>query len=175
MDCTATIDQIVRSYSDMLYRLALAKTGNSHDAQDVMQEVFLKLMRYESSGKTFNDEEHRKAWLIRVATNVGVNVSRSSFKRGYVGEFNDELDSTEYTGEDESISQLETKTVVYPAVMSLPEKYRVIIHLFYYEDMQISDICKATGLGTNTVKSRLHRAREKLREKLKEVDFDGEF
>jgi RNA polymerase sigma-70 factor (ECF subfamily) len=165
-----SIDDTVRKYSDMLYRLAYAKTGNSHDAQDVIQEAFLKLMRHESSGKSFNDEEHKKAWLIRVTANLGVNVNRSMYKRGNVGEF---IEGMEYSGEqDENISRLETRTVVYPAVMSLPKKYRVIIHLFYYEDMPIAEICNVTGLGVNTVKSRLHRARNLLREKLKEVDFD---
>ena len=157
-------EEVVRKYSDMLYRLALAKTGNSHDAQDIVQEVFLKLIR---SGKTFTDQEHRKAWLIRVTVNAGKNLNRSAFKRKNTGESPDFAKS-----EDNAFSRLETREVVRPAVMSLPEKYRIIVHLFYYEDLQITEICKATGLGLNTVKSRLHRARNILREKLKEVDFD---
>jgi RNA polymerase sigma-70 factor (ECF subfamily) len=164
-----TIEETVRRYSDMLYRLALAKTGNEHDAQDVMQEVFLKLMRYEGSGKTFNDEEHQKAWLIRVTVNASINVHRAASKAD--GEFLDEA----YIGEDNNIARLETRSIVLPAVQSLPEKYRVVIHLFYYEDMTIAEICKITGLPMNTVKSRLSRARSKLREILKEVDFDEDF
>jgi RNA polymerase sigma-70 factor (ECF subfamily) len=161
------MEETVRRYSDMLYRLAFAKTGNSHDAQDIMQESFLKLVRYENSGKTFNNEEHRKAWLIRVAVNLSINVNKAKSKQ------NIEFDESYISGEGaDEISRSDTASVVLPAVQSLPEKYRVIIHLFYYEDLSVAEICKATGLGENTVKSRLLRARSKLKEKLKEVDFD---
>jgi RNA polymerase sigma-70 factor (ECF subfamily) len=163
-----TIEEAVRRYSNMLYRLAFAKTANRHDAQDIMQEVFLKLMRYEQSGKTFNEEEHRKAWLIRVAVNLALNTRRSNAKAA--GEL-DESSLTDSESEDE-ISRMETKSVVLSAVQSLDEKYRVIVHLFYYEDLPITKIAKITGLPVNTVKSQLLRARNKLKELLKEVDFD---
>jgi RNA polymerase sigma-70 factor (ECF subfamily) len=164
-----TIEETVRSYSDMLYRLALAKTGNSHDAQDVIQEVFLRLIRYENTGKTFKDEEHRKAWLIRVTINLSINTLRVMSKHD--SEFDDSLD---YISDNDEITRFETRSVVLPAVQSLDEKYRVIIHLFYYEDMTITEICKITDLPVNTVKSRLLRARNKLKEILKEVEFDEE-
>ena len=166
-----TIEDAVHRYSALLYRLALAKTGNIHDAQDITQEVFYKLLRAENAGKVFDDEEHRKAWLIRVAVNAGKSLVGSAFKRGYSGEI-DERVSGDVSGTDDAVSRLETRETVRPAVLSLPEKYRVIIHLFYYEDMGIDGISKVTGLGVNTVKSRLHRARNMLREKLREVDFD---
>jgi len=158
----------------MVYRLAFARAGNSHDAQDIMQEVFLSYIRTEKTRKPFENEEHRKAWFIRAAVNAAINLSRSAFKRRSIGELDDGFSNAEYgeSREDENISRLETKAVVYPAVMSLPEKYRTIIHLFYYEDMKITEICKITGLGENTVKSRLLRARNILKEKLKEVGFD---
>jgi len=161
-----SIEEAVHKYSEMLYRLAFAKTGNSHDAQDIVQETFLKLVR---SQKTFNDEEHRKAWLIRVTVNAGKNLNLSAHKRRNVG---DDGNRPEAGKNDENLSLIETKAVVYPAVMALPEKYRTIIHLFYYEDMQIEQICRVTGLGRNTVKSRLHRARALLKEELEEVDFN---
>ncbi|MCL1903626.1 MAG: sigma-70 family RNA polymerase sigma factor [Oscillospiraceae bacterium] len=157
------VEEVVRKYSDMLYRLALAKTGNTHDAEDIIQEVFLKLV---TSNKSFNDDEHQKAWLIRVTINAGKNLVKSSVKQKEVA-----ITESYNLADDFDIKTLETHSLVYPAVMSLDEKYRVIIHLFYYEDMQITDICKATGLGENTVKSRLHRARNILKEKLKGVDF----
>ena len=160
------IEEAVRKYSDMIYRLALAKTGNPHDAEDLMQEVFLKLVTY---GKTFNDEEHRKAWLIRVTINSGKNLMR----KASLTKMPSTEEICEFVGiEDKSFSHIENKTVVFPVVMALDEKYRVVIHLFYYEDMPITEICKTTGLGQSTVKSRLHRARNILREKLKEVGFN---
>jgi RNA polymerase sigma-70 factor (ECF subfamily) len=162
------IEEVVSKYSEMLYRLAFAKTGNSHDSEDLVQEVFLKLMRHT---KPFKDEEHQKAWLIRVTVNAGKNLLTCAHRRFNAGEISD-FERSEYGSVDKNLSRLETKAVVYPAVMSLPEKYRLIIHLFYYEEMQIREICKATGLGENTVKSQLHRARNILKEKLKEVGFD---
>jgi len=160
------IEETVRKYSDMLYRLAYAKTGNSHDSEDIVQDVFLKLIR---SGKTFNDEEHEKVWLIRVTVNAGKNLLTSPHRkrRGELDESGTQIGKI-----DENLTRLENQAVVYPAVMSLPEKYRLPIHLFYYEDMKISDITRVTGLGESTVKSRLHRARAILKEMLKEVDFN---
>jgi RNA polymerase sigma-70 factor (ECF subfamily) len=150
----------------MLYRLAFAKTGNSHDSEDTVQEVFLKYIRH--SGK-FDNEEHRKAWLIRVTINSSANITR---RRGAeLGDYG----GADFGESDKNLARVETQATVYPAVMSLPEKYRVIIHLFYYEEMQLPEICRTTGLPLNTVKSRLLRARNMLREKLKEVEFDGEF
>ncbi|MCL2036060.1 MAG: sigma-70 family RNA polymerase sigma factor [Oscillospiraceae bacterium] len=168
-----SIEEIVHRYSTMLYRLAFAKTGNNHDAEDIVQEVFIKLITHEKSGKTFNDEEHRKAWLIRVTSNISVNVARSPHKVKNAGEFNEEFaDSPQ---EDKAIKDFETRSLVEPAVMSLPEKERVAVHLFYYEGLSLSQIAKATGQGINTVKSRLFRARKLLKEKLKGVDFDEDF
>ena len=159
------VEETIRKYSDMVYRLALAKTGNPHDAEDIMQEVFLKLV---SSPKEFNDEEHRKAWLIRVTINTGLNLLTSAKRRKEAPMV--EYETLELSDSD-SLKDIENKAVVYPAVMALAEKYRVVIHLFYYEDMGILEICKTTGLGESTVKSRLRRARNILREKLKEVSF----
>ena len=156
----------MRRHSDMIYRLALAKTGNPHDAQDIMQEVFLRLMRFTASKKTFSSDEHTKAWLIRVTLNLSINAHRSV---KHQEEFDDTLD---YISEDKDIARMETKSVVLPAVQSLDEKYRVVIHLFYYEDLSLGQIARVTGLPVNTVKSRLLRAKNKLREILKEVDFD---
>jgi len=158
-------DGVIKLYSDTVYRLAFARAGNSYDAEDITQEVFLRYIR---AGKTFSDEEHRKAWLIRTAINTSVNVMKSAYKRRYGGEpdYN-----SENTATDDNIARLEDKSVVYNAVLKLPEKYRIVIHLFYYEDMKIERISEVTGIGINTVKSRLKRARDLLREELKE-DFD---
>jgi len=158
-----SIEAIVRDYSDTVYRLAFARTGNSHDAEDITHDVFLKLIR---SGKTFVSGEHCKAWLIRTAMNTSVNFAKSAYKRRYGGELH------ENTGRDDNLKRLETQSVVYSAVLKLPEKYRAVIHLFYYEDMKIEQISKVTGMGQNTVKSRLKRARDILRGELEGVEFD---
>jgi RNA polymerase sigma-70 factor (ECF subfamily) len=170
-EISLSTEEIVHKYSDMIYRLAFAKTGNSHDAEDITQEVFLKLINSQKKGKTFNDEEHRKAWLIRVTVNLAINTVKSSNRLTDFDESVYGALTSEPCGNDD-FSRIETKSVVMPAVLSLPEKYRIVIHLYYYEGLSVAEIEKVTGLGENTVKSRLLRARGKLKEILKEVDFN---
>lgn len=150
-------DELIKKYIDMVYRLALARTKDKSHADDVVQEVFLRLI---SAKREFESEEHVKAWLIRVTINCSNSVFESSwFKR------------TVPLTEDISFDTPE-KSEVYYAVLELPQKYRTVIHLFYYEDMQISEIADCIGSKVSTVKSQLHRGREMLREKLSNVQFD---
>ena len=151
-------DEVVRHYSPMIYRIALTKTKSSHDADDIFQEVFLKLVMNE---KPFESEEHRKAWLIRVT----VNCCNSHF----VAPWRKNVDSME----DVMLEQLPDESEVfwresgspdvYAQVMKLPEQMREVVLLFYYEDMSIREIAEAVGTSEVNVKKRLSRAREKLR------------
>ncbi len=154
-----TNDKIIEMYSDMVFRVAYARTQNVEDAKDITQDVFLK---YIKAGKKFNDEEHRKAWLLKVAVNTGNTFVKSAW-------FRHRAEFTEAEGET---FEYEDKSEVYYAVKALPEKYRVIVHLFYYEEMSIKEICDALGLSENNAKSRLHRARTMLKEKLKEAEYE---
>jgi len=163
------IEEAITKYSDMIYRLALIRIGNIHDAQDIMQEVFLKLVKYYNRGKAFNDEEHRKAWLIRVTVNAGKNLTLSASKRKNIS-LTEVAENAKSTDESET-EKLEKQLAVYSAVMDLDEKYKVVVHLFYYEDMKVEQICKATGLSESTVKTRLHRARKMLEETLRGGGF----
>lgn len=151
-------DEVVRYYSPMIYRIALTKTKSNHDADDIFQEVFLKLVMRD---KPFETEEHRKAWLIRVT----VNCCNSHF----VAPWRKNVDSME----DVMLEQLpdESETFwresggpdVYAQVMKLPEQMREVVLLFYYEDMSIREIAEIVGTSEVNVKKRLSRAREKLR------------
>ncbi|MCL2637113.1 MAG: sigma-70 family RNA polymerase sigma factor [Oscillospiraceae bacterium] len=172
--CTkGSFEEVLRLYSDMVYRLAFSRVKNSHDANDITQDVFLKYIRAE---KTYNDEEHRKAWLIKTTLNTSKTLLLSSWnRRRSSAEFTDEGFGAGVSGagvsgtgagEDKSLKNIETKSVVLSAVMKLPKKYRTAIHLFYYEDMPLSEISAATGLSLNTVKSQLHRARLLLKDDL---------
>jgi RNA polymerase sigma-70 factor (ECF subfamily) len=171
--CTRdSFEDVLRHYSDMVYRLAFSRVKNSHDANDIMQEVFLKYIRAE---KTYNDEEHRKAWLIKTTVNTSKTLVLSSWNRRRSSvEFTDEAlaGSGVNAATDKNLQNTETKSVVLSAVMSLPKKYRTVIHLFYYEDMSLSDICETTGLAINTVKSQLHRARALLKEEFNKIGVD---
>lgn len=158
-DKDISAETLVAMYSDMVYRLAYARSQNVHDAQDITQEVFLK---YIKSEKIFNDEEHRKAWLIRVTVNAGNSFAKSAWNRH-------RANISEAEAETEEFSE---KSEVYYAVRELPEKYRVIVHLFYYEEIPVKEIGRILGIGESAVKSRLFRAREMLRERLGGENFE---
>ena len=164
--CTReSFDAVMRHYSDMVYRLALSRTGNPADADDILQEVFL---RYIKADKTYNDEEHRKAWLLKITINCTKSFLTSAWNR-----HRDFAEADENTGGcDKRLSDIETKSEVYGALLKLPQKYRTVIHLFYYEDLSVAQIAKATGAGESAVKSQLSRGRAMLRELLEGVEFD---
>jgi RNA polymerase sigma-70 factor (ECF subfamily) len=152
-DC---IDEVISQYSAMVYRLAFSQTKNSSDADDIFQEVFL---RYIKKAPVFDSEEHRKAWLIRVTLNCCKNLWNSGWHKNT-------------TDLDESIA-FETKGQfeLYHTVLNLPENYRVVIQLFYYEDLSIEQISQAIKAKPATIRTWLSRARAMLKEQLKgEID-----
>ena len=152
-----TTDIVFEKYHNTVYRLALARTQNISDAEDIVQTVFLRLV---GATTVFNDEEHIKAWLIKVTVNASKNLMLSSWMR---------LTSPL----DENIStQMAETGEVYHAVMKLPVKYRTAIHLFYYEGYTCSQIADLLNTNEATIKTRLKRAREKLKLALKGEDFD---
>lgn len=150
--------ELIDRYSAMIYRLAYSRLCNVHDAEDITQEVLLKYIR---SGKSFRNEEHRKAWLLTVTVNAIKSFVSSAYNRHRA-----ELDeATELTYEEKE------PTGITEAVSRLPEKYRVVIHLFYFEELSVNQIAEITGQSTGTVKSQLSRGREQLREILKEDNY----
>ena len=150
--------ELLDMYSAMVYRIAYSRTQNKTDAEDITQNVFLK---YISADKKWKDEEHRKAWLLRVAVNCTNDFVTSAHYRHTA--------DTELPDDGmEGSYEIEEKSEVYYAVQSLPEKYRIPIHLFYYEDMSIAEIAKITGEKQSTVRSQLTRARDMLKKILKE-------
>ena len=152
-----TRQEIVEKYFNTVYRLALSQTKNIADAEDITQDVFLRFMQYE---KPFSSFEHIKAWLIRVTINRSRRLFASVWHK-----------RTEALSEEIPFDTPE-KSDVYYAVLELPQKYRAVIHLFYYEDMSVAEISKTIGKNESTIKSQLHRAREMLRTKLKgEYDY----
>ncbi|MDR0915867.1 MAG: RNA polymerase sigma factor [Oscillospiraceae bacterium] len=144
---------MLTKYSDMVFKIAYLRTQNRSDAEDVFQDVFVSYMQ---CGTDFSDEEHRRAWLIRVTVNTCKNLWKSAWRR-HRAELNDDLEAEPIkTGE------------LYELVAALPAKYRTAVHLHYYEDMKIDDIASALGVKANTVKSWLHRARLMLKGKLED-------
>jgi len=145
------LEKMVDKYSDMVYRLAMTRTGKKENSEDVFQEVFLRLSK---KMPNFKNEEHEKAWLIRVTINCSKNLLNSAFLRH------------KSDTEKELTFENEDRHEIYYAVLELPLKYRTIIYLYYYEGYKINEISKILKINENTVKSQLARAREKLKTKL---------
>lgn len=157
LDINSHISEIVNTYSDMVYKLALARTKNKFDADDVFQEVFIKYMKHYHK---LNSKEHIKAWLIRVTINSSKDIFSSFWFKKTVLLKNSLKDNLE---DNINFTSEENKEIYY-AVLKLPKKYRTVIHLFYYEDMSIKDISKSLEIKEATIKSQLHRGRNLLKE-----------
>ena len=159
---TYDIEDMINKYSSVIYRTAYAYVAHRQDAEDVMQEVFFRFVRKKPC---FNDEEHEKAWFLRVCANCAKtflqrrNKSRTANIEATEGTAAQSTDTTDFSP-------------LYNAVMSLPPKQRLCIHLFYFEEYKVAQIKKITGMNEATVKSNLCRARQKLKENLKGVYSD---
>ncbi|SHH49075.1 RNA polymerase sigma-70 factor, ECF subfamily [Sporobacter termitidis DSM 10068] len=150
-------DRVVRAiekYADTVRRVCFVYLKNRDDVEDIFQDVFLQLYRYE---KCFDSEDHEKAWLLRVAINKCKDLHKSFFKSRVCP-----LDELEITFEDE------TEHEIMHAVLALPQKYKDVIYLFYYEGYSVPEISKILGVKDNTIYSHLHRAKLMLREKLED-------
>lgn len=148
------LDALYAAYADMVYRLALIRTRNPADAEDITQEVFLRYLRKTPS---FETAGHQKAWLITVTVNCSKTLLTTAFRRHSAPE-----DAAEGSTSDEMPDD-----TVYKAVAELPEKYRTAVHLFYYEGYPVGQIASMMHSTESTVKSWLFRARGMLRETLK--------
>ena len=149
-----TISRIVKQYSSMLLRIACTRLDSAADAEDAVQEVFLKLL---DSRPVFRDAGHEKAWLIRTTLHRASDIRRKAERK------NVPLDELIQTA-----APKDEGTVLLAAVRALPEKYSAVIHLHYYEGYSIQEIAKLLGLPAGTVGVRLARGRERLRQMLKE-------
>jgi len=147
------MEAIIKKHQNKLYRTALAIMGCKADAEDVVQDAFVKLFEKQQD---FESPEHEAAWLIRVTVNLCKNRLRSTWWRRTVPL----LDT--YPAENEA------QTGIVQAIMALPSKYRVVIHLFYYEGYATKEIAEITTQSESAVRQQLSRARHKLKDFLKE-------
>ena len=148
------IMEICTKYGDRLYAAAFNITRQRQDAEDAVQEALLRLFR---SDKEFESEEHVKAWLIRVTINIAKSTCTSFWHRNRVP-YEDYMEEIPF--EDDSDRDL------MEAVLSLPDKYRIIVHLYYYEGYKTREIADTLKLSENTVKTRLLQSRKLLKTKL---------
>lgn len=162
------LQQKINVYSDMLYRIAFLQLRNNQDTEDVVQETFYQFIKCE---KIFESEEHEKAWLIKVTLNGCRRVWRSAWyrHRDVMPEYETAAKTAqEGEGMENEILQRERNREIMEAVMKLPRKYREVIHLFYFQQMSIKEICLITNRKESTVTSQLTRGRELLKKNLRE-------
>ena len=153
------IEEKIREHSNMVYKIAFLMLKNQEDAEEVYQDTFIKL--YENFRKMKNDE-HMKNWLIRVTINNCKMLMRKRKRENLV-----ELDENVLVDD----ANLNVNSI--EAVKKLPEKYRIVIYLFYYEQYKVSEISQILKISDGTIKSQLSRARDMLKKELKE-EFDYE-
>ena len=158
-------EEILDTIGNSILRLALSYLHNIEDAEDILQETMIKFVTVRP---VFESESHRKAWLMRVASNLAKNRIDYNRVRDTM-ELNEEI-----AGEvQEDLDKGDEYKAIWDAVRSLPVHQREAIHLFYQEGYSTAEIARITGRREATVRSDLKRARDKLREMLKEAsDFE---
>ena len=157
-----SVDVLIDQYKNNLFVIAFNVCKNIQDAEDVVQDTFIQ---YISLKNDFETEQHIRAWLIRVAINKAKNKNMSFFRRNTLP-LEDYMETLTFAS-PESFELFET-------VMKLPEKYRVTIQLFYYEDYSIKEIADILKISESNVKVRLARGRKLLKNTLKEAWEDDE-
>ena len=145
-----SIEAIMHTYGNMLFRLCLVTLGNASDAEDAVQETLIK---YLQKAPEFEDAEHEKAWLITVATNKCKDMLRFKSRHPVV-----DIDEIKEYTKDASDSG------ILDALMTLPDKFRVVLVLYYVEEYSIEQIARVIGKTTSAVKMRLQKGRRLLRE-----------
>ena len=155
------VQELVEMYKDNIYAAAFNICKSAADAEDVVQDTFLQ---YYMTKKEFDDEKHIRYWILRVAINKAKNI-QSSFRR------KNEMSLEDYV-ETLTFETPESREL-FEEVLKLPEKCRVVIHLFYYEDYSVKEIAKILRVTESSVKVRLSRGRAKLKDALKE-DWEDE-
>ncbi len=146
-------ERLVHTYSDLILRLSYTYLKSTHDAEDICQTVFLKLL---TGGPAFDSPAHEKAWIIRATANACKDVLRSAFRQRTVA-----LEAAASAAAPEA-----PDSEVLEAVMALPENYREAVYLHYFEGYSIREIAALLGRSEAAVSAHLSRGRHKLRDVL---------
>lgn len=164
------MERAMNAHGASVYRLALNQMRSPHDAEDVSQDVFLRLLRDKTD---FVDDGHLKAWLLRVTINRCLEIRRSAWRRRAVTGADEEWATLESVADRDPADDPEAraladlaKSPVWKAMQQLPEAWRLAVHLHHVEGCSTEEIAQLTHCKAATVRTRLHRARKKLREAL---------
>lgn len=154
MKSAEDLNRVMEEYADMVKRICFVHLKDRHDTEDVFQNVYMKYLLHKGS---FESHEHEKAWFARVTINACTDWLRNLSRRKCVP-------LEVIAGEGEALD--DTSGEVLDAVLQLPEKYRNVVYLYYYEGYSAVEIARILGKKENTVYTWLSRAKELLREKL---------
>ena len=151
-----SVQELAASYQGSLFAAAFNVCRNAQDAEDVVQDTFVQ---YYTSKKEFESEQHIRAWLMRVAVNKAKNINRTFWRRNKIS-IEDYMETL--------VFETPAAETLFETVMQLPDKYRIVIHLYYYEEYAVREIAQILKLSESNVKIRLSRGRAMLKETLKE-------
>ena len=165
----AEFEAAAERYADRIYAVAFNYFKNPYDADDIVQEVLMKLY---SSDTGFESEAHLRHWLLRVAVNQCKKISLSAWHRRNIS-LEDYLLTTETAicaeGAEGIPEEAACRKEILQKILGLPKKYRLIIHLYYYEDYDTKEIARILKMKEATVRTRLARGRKILKEVLSDV------
>ena len=151
------IQVVMEKYKDNLFSAAFSICKSAADADDVVQDT---LIQYHMTDKQFDNEQHIRAWLLRVAINKAKNVNMSFWRRA-------SAPLEDYT--ETLVFETPEAKWLFTEVLKLPEKYRIVIHLYYYEDYPVKEIAQILHTSESNIKVRLSRGRKMLKTTLKEA------
>lgn len=166
--------EIVELYKDKVFQLCFRMLGNSHEAEDISQEAFIRAY---INIERYNIDRKFSTWLYRIATNLCIDRIRKKKPDYYLDA---EVAGTEgltlysqipasQLAPDEEVSKIELQEIIQNEILKLPEKYRAVIVLKYIEELPLLEISKILDLPIGTVKTRIHRGREALRKQLRHI------
>ena len=142
-------ERLVKKYGTMLFRISYVILCNAHDAEDALQETFIKHL---TKSPQFEGEEHEKAWLIKVITNISKNMCK--FRLRHINAETIESMPAENGGEDSEILE---------SMLRLPQKLKVTMYLYYVEGYKVNEIAEITGASSAAVRKRLQNGRDALK------------
>ena len=157
------IETLMRKHGNEVLRTAYSYVKDKFTAEDIFQEVFIKVYK---NLENFRDESDIKTWIIRITINTAKDYLKSAYSRKVVPMMEFKEDQLVSDNDFEEIENRDRDEQVKNTVMSLPEQYREVLLCVYYHDMSVADTAKSLGIAEGTVKSRLSRARDMMKNKL---------
>jgi RNA polymerase sigma-70 factor (ECF subfamily) len=166
------IETLVRQYETGVFRLALSIVGDSAEANEITQETFISALR---SLPSYEERKSFKAWLYTIALNLSRSTLRKRKSRTRLGNLLTSIfriETQKQTLPEDAVIQDEKEAVLWKALNQLDERFRTVVILRYFHELSISEISEILTINEGTIHSRLHSAREKLRDALQQLDGD---